>query len=402
MFFYVLIPPWISFLIVLGIILALSKKELGLVLSFGAFIFALLTEVELLSSIIAVITDYSIIILAIAVALIPILGGIMEESGLMVELVQKLDISKKASLMVSPAFFGLLPVPGGALMSAPIVDQIDPELNPNQVVAVNVWYRHALIMIYPLAPTLIVASFLSGISLYVIVFAMIIPFIVMVIIGYATLLRSINPKQEKHQRDIKRVLHNSIPIIIAPIIDFLGRTFFNLSVPEVFLLIGLILSIFIALRFAKMPVKQLGETAKKMKIWRFPIIIFAMFWFLEVFIRSGVPEEIGDLQLPFIVFLAIGFFLGFATGRVQLPLSIMIPIYLIQNSVFIMPIIDFVFLYSATFIGYLVTPIHPCVSYSVNFFDTDYKNAMKFLAKPALICLGLTFSAYMIFFLMVS
>ena len=114
-----MIPAWIAFLIVIALILVFSKKELGIILSIGTIIFGILTQVSLLESFIAVVTSPSIILLAIAVALIPILGGIMEESGLMVELIQKMKISKKASLIVSPAFFGLLPVPGGALMSAP-------------------------------------------------------------------------------------------------------------------------------------------------------------------------------------------------------------------------------------------------------------------------------------------
>jgi hypothetical protein len=90
---------------------------------------------------IEVIINPSIVLLALSVLLIPILGGIMEESGLMLELIQNMKVSKKVALMVSPALFGLLPVAGGALMSAPIVDQIDPALDSNRKVAINVWYR---------------------------------------------------------------------------------------------------------------------------------------------------------------------------------------------------------------------------------------------------------------------
>jgi integral membrane protein (TIGR00529 family) len=391
------IPAWIAFLIVISLILIFSKKELGIILSIGTIIFAILTQVSLIESFIAVFTDPSVILLAIAVALIPILGGIMEESGLMLELIQKMNISKKTSLIVSPAFFGLLPVPGGALMSAPIVDQIDQSIDDNRKVAINVWYRHALILIYPLSSILIIGSVLAGISLYIIIVAMLVPFMVMVFIGYLTLLRSINLEAVEYERDLKRVLRNLFPIIIAPIIDFLGRTFFELSYPEIFLVIGLCVSIWIASFYSKMRLIELKEIAKKMRIWRFSLLIFAIFWFLDVFIRSGLPEDIGALELPFIFFIFLGFGLGFATGRTQLPLSILIPIYLIQYSLTIMSLLDFVFLYSATFLGYLLTPIHPCVSYSVNFLNTEYKGAFKFLAMPTLICLGILLISYGVF-----
>ncbi len=391
-----MIPAWIAFLIVIALILIFSKKELGIILSIGTIIFAILTQVSLIESFIVVLTNPSIILLAIVVALIPILGGIMEESGLMLELIQKMKISKKASLIVSPAFFGLLPVPGGALMSAPIVDQIDPSIDANRKVAINVWYRHALILIYPLSTILIIGSVLAGISLYVIVVAMIFPFIIMMIVGYFTLLRSLDIEAVDYERDLKRVFRNMIPIIIAPIIDFLGRTFFNLSYPEIFLVIGLCLSIGIALILSKISMTELKDITKKMRIWRFPLLILAIFWFLEVFINSGLPKDIGALKLPFLFFICLGFGLGFATGRTQLPLSILIPIYLIQYSLTIMSLLDFVFLYSATFLGYLITPIHPCVSYSVNYLKAEYKGAFKYLAFPSFICFGILLAFYVV------
>lgn len=323
----------------------------------------------------------------------------MEESELMIELIQKMNVSKKVALMVAPALFGLLPVPGGALMSAPIleqIDQIDPNLNPNRKVGINVWYRHALILIYPLSSTLLVASVLSGISLYIIIVAMIIPFIVMMIVGYFALLRQVEKKEEKNIRDLKRVFINLIPIVIAPIIDFFGRTFLNFSIPEIFLLIGLFLSIWIALKFAEMPFSSIKSIAKKMKVWRFPLLILAMFLFLEIFIKSGVPEDIGALELPFIILICTGFFLGFALGRVQLPISILIPIYLIQYALTSMPLLDFVFLYFATFLGYLITPLHPCLAYSIQYFKTNYKDAFKSIGIPTFICFGLSLIIYTI------
>lgn len=389
-----MIPPFFAFIIVISLVLIFSKKELGITLFIGTIIFGLLTQVSLIESFITVCTNPSIIIIAIAVTLIPILGGLMEESGLMQDLIQKMDISKRASLIVGPAFFGLLPVPGGALMSAPLVDQIDDTLEPNHKAAINVWYRHNLILIYPLSPALIICSILAGISIYIIVIAMFIPFLIMFGIGYFTLIRTVNKESEKFERDLKKVFRNCMPIIIAPIIDFLGRIFFNLSYPEIFLLIGLILSILVAILISKSSISNIRDISKKMKIWRFPLLIFSIFWFLEIFLKSGLPKDIGDLKIPFILFILMGFLLGFATGRVQLPLSILIPIYLIQNTLVAMSLLDFVFIYWATFLGYIITPIHPCLAYSINYLKTDYKSVLKHLALPTFFCLGIVLTLY--------
>ncbi len=389
-----MIPPLLSFLLIIVLILIFSKKELSVVLGISAIIFGLLTQVNIINSMIEVIINPSIVLLALSVLLIPILGGIMEESGLMLELIQNMKVSKKVSLMVSPALFGLLPVAGGALMSAPIVDQIDSALDSNRKVAINVWYRHVLLLIYPLSSAILVASVLSGISLYLIVLALLIPFILMVFVGYFTLLKPVDKSKESTNRNLKRVFHNLIPLLIAPLIDFLGRLFFPISFPELFVFIGLIISISIALKFAKMNIFKIKEISRKMKIWRFPLLIISMFLFLSIFLESGVPEQISALNLPFALFISIGFILGFTTGRVQLPSSILIPIYLVQNLVLSMPIIDFVFLYFAIYLGYLITPLHPCLAYNINYFKTNYIKSFKHIVIPTLICFGILYAVF--------
>jgi len=392
-----MLPAWLSFIIIIGVVMALSKYELGIILTIGAVGFALLAGVDIIQSLINVLTDPSILSLIIIMILIPILGGIMEESGLMIEMIEKMRISKKSSLMMIPALFGLLPVPGGALMSAPIVQQIDPEADANQKVAINVWYRHMLIMNYPLSSSLIIASILTDINLYLLVLGLLPGLIVMWLIGYITLVKNISPFPEQGQRDLKRAFHNLLPILIAPILDFIGRTFFDIPVPELFLLGGLVLSIWLALRFGKMNFSSVKAISKKMRIWRFPLIIFSMFMFLEVFMISGAPEEIASVDLSVFLLILIGFFLGFATGRIQLPISILIPIYLAQFAGIIMPLLDFIFIYTSSSLGYLITPIHPCVSYSTEYFETNFLKAVKILGKPILISFLLLIGLYWVF-----
>ncbi|MHA1670320.1 MAG: DUF401 family protein [Promethearchaeota archaeon] len=391
-----MIPAWLSFLIVLILILILSKKELGIVLILGSILLGLLTNVNLFKSSLNVFCELSTILLALSVALIALLGGIMEQSGLILELINKLRVSNKISLILSPAIFGLLPVAGGALMSAPIVDQIDPNLSPYKKVSINVWYRHVLLLIYPLSSAILVASSLSGLALYSIILSLIIPFFGMIVIGYATLLRTITSRSINLERNLKVVLYNLFPIIVAPIVDFLGRLFFPLILPEFFLLIGLCTSIAIALQISHTSFSTIIKTMKKMKIWRFPLLIIAMFLFLDIFNSTSIPEDIGSLNLSFELFIFIGFFLGFATGRVQLPISILIPIFLTQYSLFTMPLFNFTFMYVAIFLGYLITPLHPCLAYSINYFKTDFKKTFKVLSIPTFLSLGVLYAVYFI------
>ena len=368
-------------------------------LSLGAILLGIMSGVDIVLSLISVFSNLSIILLAVSVTLIPILGGILEESGMIYELIQKLKISNKVSLILSPSLFGLLPVAGGALMSAPLVDQIDPEMPPQLKVGINVWYRHVLLLIYPLSSLILVASFLSRNSIYSIVLVLIIPFVIMNAVGYLVFLRKIDHGIRDQERDFKIVLRNIAPLIIAPIVDVCGRILFPYVVPETFLIIGLCLSIGMSLKLSSLSIKNLKPITKKMKVWRFPLLIMAMFLFLEIFVRSGIPEEISVLNLPFGLFILIGFLLGFATGRVQLPISILIPIYLTQYSLSVMPLFFFMFLYVSTYLGYLITPIHPCLAYNVNYFKISYLKSIRPLAIATFTCLALLMIAYYLSFI---
>ncbi|MEJ2248403.1 MAG: DUF401 family protein [Candidatus Lokiarchaeota archaeon] len=389
-----MIPSWISFLVILGFILIFSNKELGIVLIIASIFFGLLAQVDIISVSINTLLDPKNIILAIAVALIPILGGLMEKSGNMIKAIKKLNVSERASLMATPALFGLLPVAGGALMSAPLVDQISPEMKNDKKIAINVWYRHILILIYPLSSTLIISSQIAKIGLYMMAFTLIPSFFLMFIVGYFTMIRKTKEKIVNHTRDIKGALYLLIPVLIAPLIDFLGRTFVPFIIPEAFLLVGLIISIGIGLWMAGFSLLKVKTISKEMKIWRFPLLIIGMFLFLNVFKSSRVAIEISALSFPLIIFIIFGFFLGFATGRTEVPMSILIPLFFVQFGFSVMPLFDFSLIYTATFLGYLITPIHPCVAYSINYFNTNYKETLKELLLPTIICLGIVFLVY--------
>ncbi|MHA1673384.1 MAG: DUF401 family protein [Promethearchaeota archaeon] len=390
-------PTWISFIIVILAILLFSKQDLGFVLFVGALVFSLLAQVPVIPMFAYTLSKISMHLMAIIVFLIPILGGMMEKSKMMMEVIDNMNISKKAALMITPALFGLLPVAGGALMSAPIVDQIEPSISAAKKIAINVWFRHLLVFIYPLSQVILICTEIAGLNQYRTVFYLIPPFIVMGIVGYLTLIRPLKLSKNEGQRNLKVVFRNLLPIIVAPVMDLIGRVIFDWKYPEIVTIVGLILSITYVMIFRNQNAKDLGDLMLEMKIWRFPLLIYAIFYFLNVFNASGVPEQIGALQMPFLILLLLGFLLGFATGRNQMPFSLLIPVYLIQNSLPIMPILDFVSLYIAIFMGYLLTPLHPCLTYSIKYFKSNYRQSLLTMAIPTMICFLILIAFYVVF-----
>jgi uncharacterized protein len=341
-----------------------------------------------------------ILLLLPIVSLIPILGGIMEESHLIKNVIDDFQISNKPAYILTPALFGLLPIAGGALLSAPILDQIDEkqEISKGRKVAVNIWYRHIMILVYPLSSDLLIASDLTGLNLYVQILGLLVPLSIMQLIGYFMLIKPIETESKTGDRDIKHGFIALIPILIAPLTDIFFRIVLpNFKYPQFFMILGLLLSLVISFMISTVNLNQTISIIKKMKIWRFPLMILGIYWFLEIFTISPLPTQIGQLNLPFILFLLIGTVLGFTTGRITLPCTLIIPIVLSQLGLVTLPLPYFVFLYFAIFLGYLATPIHPCVSYSLDYFNIKYHEGFKYIIGPIAIGLGILFLGYLLF-----
>ncbi len=397
----------------------IGLKDLGTALFAGAIFLALMSvfpyRVDLKEVTKVVFLTPKNIFLALSVAVIPLLGGIMNKSGLMMELIHRLDVSNKWSLMLSPGLFGLLPMPGGALLSAPLVDSIDSNIAPHKKVAINVWFRHVLILVYPLQGSILVVTDIVGFSNpYITSGILLTPFVIMVSIGFFYLILTTPKIERKNTRNLWIFLRDVLPILLAPIIDIICRIILGRLenngidipywiVPEMFLFLGLILSVILSFILSKsakseeisqVKVKEILGVAKKMKVWRYPVMIFGMFFFLQVFIRSGMPEFISSLNAPMVLFLLISFLLGVGTGRVQLPASILFPIYMTQHVLTVMPFFHFGLIYFAIFLGYLMTPIHPCLAYSIDYFKTTYAKSFRNIAIPCLIGLTIVYAVY--------
>jgi hypothetical protein len=59
-----------------------------------------------------------------------------------------------------------------------------------------------------------------------------------------------------------------------------------------------------------------------------------------------------------------------------------------------MSLIDFIFIYTSISLGYLITPLHPCVAYSTEYFETEFMKVVKILGKPIFISFMLLLGLY--------
>ncbi|MBN2226702.1 MAG: DUF401 family protein [candidate division Zixibacteria bacterium] len=379
---------WLGFLISLATILLISKKSLPLGLICGALLlgFFTLSPDIVLDRVILTLTDPSIVLLSLAMGIIPILGGTMKASGQIDSLVANVRIPQRYLLAFSAALMGLLPMPGGALLSAPILEKGGAGVPGKLMASINNWFRHLFILIYPLSSALIVSAELCDIDVYRAVIYLLPGFAVALFLGYLFLLRRVNGRLVyPNQFSLKELLVPLVIIISAPAVDFILKKLFHLNSEATLLgvLTGLALSIFFSRKRL-----DLKTITIKMKPWNFALIILGMFLYLRIFQVTETGTLIAALPLPpLMLALSAGFILGLVTGRVQLPASIIFPVYLAAVSV-VTPAI-FALIYIAIYYGYVISPVHPCLVVTCEYFGVSIKTMIGELARPTVILMVL-------------
>ena len=139
------------------------KINLGIALGLGGPLLALWTGIgyEQVPAVLAdAIAAPLTLRLALLVLLIMILSRLMQLSGRLQRIVDSFNLlvqSPGAVAAVMPALIGLLPMPGGALFSAPMVEAANPQWRrqkdqASMLATINYWFRHHGEYWWPLYP----------------------------------------------------------------------------------------------------------------------------------------------------------------------------------------------------------------------------------------------------------
>lgn len=379
---------WFGFISSLALLIFIARKNLWLGMMIGAFVLGLfnLPLNEIGHVIFLTLGDPSILLLALSVGIIPLIGGIMEESHLMEWLIQNLRVGKKGFLMLSPALFGMLPMPGGALLSAPLIERAGKGVKGDEKAVINVWFRHLLIFVYPLG-ALLPTTKMAGLSLYREILYLIPYFLIIFILGYVFMIRGVKGIiGYKEGFNLKKLLIPIGIILLAPVIHASSLSVFSIS--EIPLLIGVCVSLTLSFIASHLEVKEFVKIFKNMKPWNYSLIILGMFLFLNIFKASNMAAVIAGIAFsPAFLLVGVGALLSFVTGRVQLPVSILLPIFYSKYGQDAMTPGVFAIMFFSIFMGYMISPVHPCVSVSIEFFKTTLKDFMKSAIIPVVLSL---------------
>ncbi len=366
------------------------RVNIALVLFAGAVLSGILFKIgfigfflTLLKSIIS--TDT--LSLVATVILIMYLGALLEKRGdlaRMLESLRALILDSRLSLVIPSSIMGLLPMPGGALMSAPMLKEgaKDFNLTAASKTYLNFWFRHIWEYFWPLYPGLILAASITQVPIFVIArfqFPLTLAAILAgLIFGLRRLPFKVTTQVLNKRFALKKLLLSTwhISIIIILVLAF------KLNVLYVMVAISFFVTILTRIKKdAWIGVIKQAFTYKTI------FLLFSVMFFKAVLINSGAIDSLTSILKPegislwFLLFIA-PFLVGFLTGVNHAYVGVAFPILLpffVQNGINLSYIM---FAYASGFAGILLSPVHLCLVLTKEYFKADFNPIYRLLIPP--------------------
>ncbi len=381
----------LGFILSLLVIVALVVKKVnyGVALLVGALIIGVSSQLspqEFIGVFIDSLENPTTLDLVLIVSLIPILASSMRETGMVDELVRGIEraVSGKAVLYSLPALMGALPILGGALLSAPLIDEEADRLGltRDEKSFVNVWFRHWNFFLHPLSPSLILAAALTNISLYTLILVQLPSAVIYMLLGYLISIHRIRENCRGGRgltglRSLPSVFLNTSPIILAVILNIAG------------LHMAAALALGIIFTFLLKRIKFRGALSILWKgfDWRFPFAMVGVMYLRHMIGYSGAASSV----MPYIEYTGMPMFLaltvmawaiGFMTATPTASVAIIFPIALTALGD-INPALTSI-LYLSMFFSYLTSPTHLCLVLTVEYYKSELHNVYRKLMPASM------------------
>lgn len=400
------VDPTIAIIVSLGFLVGMlyKKVNLGIVLNATALLLAFLALdlPEIPDAIRKTTVDLSTISIVVATFGIMLLSQIYKETGTINKLsesISRIINNPKIVLTVLPAIIGLLPVAGGALMSAPLVDREAEKLNikSDRKAYINLWFRHTVFPVYPISPPIITTALVTGIAIPLIILRQIPVVLVMVIVGYIIGFWKIaTPKEDtdsnkKNNRksDLKDFLIAFSPILITIIVTIMIDVISADRIPRgpdvaIAVLIGLVSMIIIS----QPTIRVLGGLFKNKGIYGITMAAYGAFLLRNVIdtpeirqiFAAFIANGSADIILLMIITPAV---LGLLTGSPVGGVAISVPI--LSGIIPSMTPAVAGLIYISAYLGYTIAPTHLCFTFTADYFKCSLNKIYKYVLPSFLL-----------------
>jgi integral membrane protein (TIGR00529 family) len=291
-----------------------------------------------------------------------------------------------------PALIGLFPMPGGALVSAPMLNTMSGNsgLSKETQGVINFWFRHIWEPIWPLYPGIIFTLQILKISFGQLFLHL---FFITIFAFLGAFLFIILPNKKKITTENQTVLKKFSPLkflyqlwpvfILIVTIPIIPRGVLSLSI----LVISLSIIYTIERRLSFGTIFKSIKIGFSLKLLLLIPVIFIFKYYIEKaeiinFIiqfsnTAGLPIEL----IIFIVSFILGLLFGITIGFISVALPLFLPFILTSTGVNFYP---FVYLFVGGYIGVFFSPMHLCLVLTKEYFNASLFKMYKKMILPGL------------------
>jgi integral membrane protein (TIGR00529 family) len=368
-------PDFLKILFILGgIILLIRLKVAGI----GGSILKALLDPENLK-------------LVASLQLILLFSAIMKENGSMtraISALRKIFRDARVTVALIPAIIGLVPIMGGAMLSAPLVSEASDELelSPERRTFLNFWFRHVWEYTLPTFPTIFLTASIVGCSITD-----------LTLVNLPLTIASITAGILFGFRGIKSTSRLRSPLTLNEEIRFFSRFVGNLSPFFLVILFTLYFKIHLAYSLAlvtaailllyRFPFSLLKQLGRKNLSLELAFLIWAIMIFKEILLVSGAMDsttkELAEMGMPPAVLIVllpslISFITGYPTAFVGLSFPVLLPF--IQSSP--MGLYYVMLALGSGLSAHLLSPMHVCLVMTLQYYNASMAKVYRLLIAP--------------------
>ncbi|AFK51187.1 hypothetical protein TCELL_0763 [Thermogladius calderae 1633] len=296
------------------------------------------------------------------------LAELYRGSSISKQVVESLEsVSPRLAGVSIPAVIGLLPMPGGAYVSATLVNDVyeKAELTPEEKTFLNFWFRHIWITVWPLYQGVIIASYITGMDVREISLNNLPIILASIASGLPFLFYFMRLRNTVKRRELRGLVH------LWP--------FVSIAVLNLVLNINVFFSVLITILVYTLVYKvQLEQHIRALKYSLNPpilVLVAASLVYGHAISESGLAYELGTLlrQVEVSIFVVTALIV-IATGFEFTFSSIAFPVfrpYLNPANVF--------YGFLGGFTGSMLSPVHACLVLSAEFYKANLRRVYKYL-----------------------
>lgn len=422
------IPVLAKTLVVFFMVLALNKARLKLstCLFAGAVVLGAWVGMgmyPLAKSLASNLVHFDTVNLAVVVALILVISRLMKESGQMDRIVSRFGGLTRDPRMVGaamPALIGLLPMPGGALFSAPMVETAfcHTTLSGEKKTVVNYWFRHVWEYWWPLYPGVVLAVGLLQVEIWQFMLVMMPMTGVTVLAGLFFILRPMGKQAGsgrvvRNEKALQAFIWEIMPIVVVVVViaavAATTMTLRKMGINAVLpggssILPGLLAALIWVLWVNRISLSQLWKALADRDLLPMILLVVSIMLFKGVMTDSHavyhIRDELVSYQFPLIWIVMLmpflsGLVTGIAIGFVGTSFPLVIPLFPVTSPV---EYLSYACLaYTFGYMGMMLSPVHLCFLVTKDYFNASLFHSYRPIALPVITVLV---SAWLYFMLL--